>query len=221
MERATLLAHLVALLGTLRQGAPKPRRQQPSNTAVVQQQKSQRQHQVIQKRVVGRDNYADLPRCDNAKANEPRSPRQKHHPDHGQLHAQRACHCGRMKPVRQMLDIPPDPRGQRPVLVVLIHRRKIAPFRIAAEQFHQSGFKVDAEPLPLQQKEAGARGWAGQPPAGQHAAGRKEQRQKPGFKQHAVRLIAGKHLRRGHEGKKAEEADEKTEPRPQIEECRD
>ncbi len=53
-----------------------------------------------------------------------------------------------MKPVRQVLDVPADPRWQRAVLVVLIHRREIAPFNIAAQQFHNAGLKVDAEPLP-------------------------------------------------------------------------
>ncbi len=60
-----------------------------------------------------------------------------------------------MEPVRQVLDVPADPGGQGTVLVVLVHRRQMAPFLVAAEQLHQARFEVNAEPLPLQQEQAG------------------------------------------------------------------
>ncbi len=61
-----------------------------------------------------------------------------------------------VEPVRQVLNVPTDPGGQGTVLVVLIHRGQVAPFGVAAEQLHQARFEVDAEPLPLQQEQAGA-----------------------------------------------------------------
>ena len=67
-------------------------------------------------------------------------------------------------------------------------------------------FEVDAEPFPAQQKQAGARRRMSRAQAGPESGRREKQRDEAGFEQHAVRLIAGKILRRADEGKKANEA---------------
>ena len=52
--------------------------------------------------------------------------------------------------------------------------------------------------------------------AGPQAGGREEQGDEAGFQQHAVRLVAGKILRRRDEGEKANQADGQRAARPQI-----
>src|SRR5216684_3202281 len=52
---------------------------------VIEQQKPESQHQVIQEGVVRRKDDADLPWRDNQKANNSQSPRQKHHPRESQF----------------------------------------------------------------------------------------------------------------------------------------
>ena len=137
---------------------PEARGNKAQQKLVIEQQKSQREHQVIQKRVIRRENDADLPRRDDEEADQPHAAREEHHEHKAQLQPQRSCHRGRVEPVRQMLGVPADPRGQRAVLVVLVHGREVAPLRVAAHQLHHARFEVDAEPLPLQQEPTGARG---------------------------------------------------------------
>ena len=60
-----------------------------------------------------------------------------------------------MKPVRQVLCIPADPGRQRSVLVVLIHRREVAPLGVSAQKLHRARLEVDAEPFPLEQEQTG------------------------------------------------------------------
>ena len=157
---------------------------------VIEQQKAEREHEVIQKRVIRGEDDADLPRRDDEEADQAHAAREEHHEHQAQLQPQRAGNRGGMEPVRQMLGVPPDPCRQRAVLVVLVHGREVAPLRVAARQLHHARFEVDAEPLPLQQEPTGARGRIARAPSRHQAAGREKQRQKAGFEQHAIRLIA-------------------------------
>src|SRR5262245_14481126 len=99
-----------------------------------------------------------------------------------------------MKPVRKMLHIPSDPRGQRPVLVVLIHGSEVAPLRIAAQQLDRARLKIDAKPLPQQQKQTNPRWRTVTSQPRPQPARRKKQTDESGFEQHAIRLVAGKIL---------------------------
>ena len=55
------------------------------------------------------------------------------------------------------------------------------------------------------------------PEAGPKSRGREEQRDESRLQQHAVGLIAGKILRRGHERKEADEANQQIRARPDVE----
>ena len=112
-----------------------------------------------------------------------------------------------VKPVRQVLHVPADPGGQRAILVVVVHRGEVAPGEVAARHFHHARFEIDAEPFPLQQEKARARGGMRAAEARAESRRREKERDESGFEQHSVRLVAGKILRRADERKKADEAD--------------
>ena len=151
---STTAALLLRLSKRLRLMRAKARRNKPHEELVIEKQNSQRQHQVIQERVVCRQNHANLPRRDDEKANQAHAPREKHHQHESEFHRQRSGRRSHLEPMRKMLHIPADPRGQRTILVVLVHGRQVAPFRVSARQLHHARFEVDAEPLPLQQEPA-------------------------------------------------------------------
>ncbi len=142
--------------------------------------------------------------------------RQEQHEHQAEFQHQRGSGRKGMKPVRQMLYVPADPGGQRAVLVVVVHGGEVSPLNISAGQLHHARFEVDAKPLPLQQEQAGARRRTRPPQARPESSGSEEQRDESGLQQHAVRLIAGEILRRCHERKKADEADEQHAPRPHV-----
>ena len=50
--------------------------------------------------------------------------------------------------MRQVLNIPANPGGQRTVLVVLVHSGQMPPLFVAAEQLHQPGFESRCETTP-------------------------------------------------------------------------
>ena len=91
-----------------------------------------------------------------------------------------------MKPVRQMLHIPADPSGQRPILVVLVHRGQVAPLGISAGDLCDARFEVDAEPLPLQKEETGVYWRPHSTPAWEDSWRGKEKRDESSFEQHTV-----------------------------------
>ena len=76
---------------------------------VIEQQKSQHQNEVVQKRVIRRKNDPDLPRRYNEKTNDSNPPRQKHHPHQHEFQRECSKRHRRMKPVRKMLHIPANP----------------------------------------------------------------------------------------------------------------
>ena len=116
--------------------------------AVVQQQKSQNEDQIIQKRIIGREDDANLPGRHDEKERDSNSARKKCRPDQDQFESEREeRRCG-VKPVRQVLHIPADPCWQRSILIILIHRREVPPLDIAASDFCNTGLEVDAEPFP-------------------------------------------------------------------------
>src|SRR5215467_11436334 len=101
-----------------------------------------------------------------------------------------------MKPVRKVLSVPANPGRQGAVLVVLVHGGEMPPLRIAAQQFDGARLEINPKPLPLQQEQAGARGWNGRAHPWTKSRRRKEQGNESSFQQHPVRLISGKILRR-------------------------
>ena len=67
--------------------------------------------------------------------------------------------------------------SQKVLGVTLIHRGEAPPLRIAAQELDNAGFEVDAEPLPLQQEEAGTGRWRAAAQAGEQATWNKRTRQ--------------------------------------------
>ena len=123
-----------------------------------------------------------------------------------------------MEPVREVLDIPADPGGERAVLVVLVHRGEVTPFGIAGEQLDDAGFEVDAEPLPQEKEKGRARRRGLDSPAGPEPARGEKEGEEAGFEEHAVGLVAGEIAGGGDKGEEANEAEEETEARPDVEE---
>lgn len=121
-----------------------------------------------------------------------------------------------MEPVGKLLYVPPDPGGQRAVLIILIYGGEVAPGRIAAEIFCEAGFEIDGEPNELEQEKADARGRLGFREAGSEAGGSTEKREKSGGEKHAVRLIPGKILGCGNERQEGDETDEQHGAGPQV-----
>src|SRR6185437_13781943 len=199
----------------------KPRRNQPPQIPIIQQQEPKHQHQVIQECVVRRQNHANLPRRNNEEANQPPPSRQEPQKHNSQLHHQRRPRRRRMEPVRQVLHVIPNPRRQRTILVVLVHRRKVPPFRIAAQQLHQPRLKIDPEPLPLQQEVPRPNRWTALSKSRPQSPRRNKQRKKSSLQQHSIRLIPGKIPGSRHKRQKPEEADKETQPRPRIYKRRD
>src|SRR6266851_1912728 len=107
-----------------------------------------------------------------------------------------------------MLCVPADPGGQRTVLIVLVHGGEMAPLGIAARDFGDAGFEVNAKPLPKKKKNAGAHGRTICREAGTKPRRREKERDKAGFEEHAVGLVAGKIGCGTDEGDKANETKE-------------
>ena len=190
--------------------------QKPFEQPVIQQQKPQRQHQIIQECVVRRKDDPDLPRCHDAKAHDAEPPRQKHHPHQPQFQRQRSKRRRRMEPVRPMLHVPPDPGWQRTVLVVVIKCREIPPLRIASHDFPHARFEVDAKAFPRQQKPARSRRWARLAPSRTESSWRIKQGKEARFQQHSIRLVRRKILRRAHKREETHKANRQHSARPQI-----
>ena len=117
---------------------------------IIEQKYSQREDEVIEKGVVGSEGDGDLQRREDEEADDAKTPREKQHPDYEQLGEESEKRGGGVEPMGKLLDIPPDPGGQRAVLIVLIHGGEIAPGGIAAEIFCEAGFEIDAEPNELE-----------------------------------------------------------------------
>src|SRR5882762_10468392 len=83
---------------------------------IVQKKNPEGKDEVVQKSVVGGEDYADLPGRNDEEANDATAARKKKHPDEDKLESESAKSAGGVKPVGQMLCVPADPGGQRTVL---------------------------------------------------------------------------------------------------------
>src|SRR5213075_2010853 len=134
-----------------------------------------------------------------------------------QLQRERAECRRRVKPVREMLNVPSDPRRQRTILVLLIHRREVSPLGIATCNFCDARFKVNSEPFPEQKEHAGANRRMPAAESRTPSRWREEPRNKSRLQQHAVRLIAGEFRSRAHERKETHKAHGEHAAWPNIE----
>src|SRR5215472_3892366 len=122
-----------------------------------------------------------------------------------------------MEPVGPMLlHVPPNPRWQRPVLVIVVERREVPPLRIASPDFCHARFEIDPKAFPHKQKPAHSRRRALLAPSWPESPRREKQRNESRFKQHSIRLIRGKILRRTYEGEETYKANRQHSPWPQI-----
>src|ERR1700719_244418 len=111
-----------------------------------------------------------------------------------------------------MFYIPPDPGGQRTVLIILVHGGEVPPLGIAAGNFGDAGFEIDAEPFPQKQKDAGAHGRALRSEARAKSWRREKEGDKAGFEEHAVGLVAGKIRGGADEREEADQTDDEHGP---------
>jgi len=131
---------------------PEPEARQGS---VVQQEEAEDEHQVVEEGIVGREDDADLEHGADSKAGEAEWPRQPGEPDEDELQDEREERGGGVEAVRELVDVPADPGGQRTGFVVVVHRGQMPPLLVAAHQLDQARFEIDPEPLPAQQEKAG------------------------------------------------------------------
>lgn len=123
--------------------------------------------------------------------------------------------------MRKMLDVPADPSGERAVLIIVVEGGEVAPFGIVAGDFGDAGFEIDAEPLPKEEIESGARRRARDAEARAESGGNKKEGEEAGFEKHAVRLIAGKISGGADKREKTDEADDEHGAGPEIEKEQD
>ena len=101
--------------------------QQLDQQKVVEKQDAERKNQIVQESVVGGQDDADLESGGHTETHYAKAPREKKHPHQHQLHEERNGGRGSMEPMRKLLCIPADPRGQRTVLIIIVHRGEMAP----------------------------------------------------------------------------------------------
>ena len=92
----------------------------PAQEAIVEQQDSQRQHEMIQEGEVCGEDDSDLKRSDDEEAGDAPAARQEKHPDQSEFGGQREQRHSSLKLVRKLLGVPADPVRQRTVFVVVI-----------------------------------------------------------------------------------------------------
>jgi len=163
-----------------------------------------------------RQDDPELQRCRDREREPARPSPEEQQPHHEQLDDQRRRRAEGVERMRPLLHVPAEPRRQRSVLVVLVHRREVAPLRLAAEDFHQARLEVDAEPFVLQEEDARARRRMRRAEAGTQTGRGEEEREEAGLEEHAVRLIRGEVLRRGHERQEADDRDADRDPRREV-----
>lgn len=184
--------------------------------AVVQQKNPEKEDEVVEKRIVGRGDDADLPHRDDDETGDAPAPRKEGEKDEDEFHPQRQRGRKAVKGEREVLEVPADPGGQRAVLVVLVHRGEVAPGRVAGGELDDAGLKVDPEPLPEQKEKGRARGQRAGAPARPQTAGRDKDGEEAGLKQHAVRLVLAEVLRDRDPAQEAEPAYPERKARRQV-----
>src|SRR4051795_12636333 len=80
---------------------------------VVEEKNAEDENEVVEEGVVGGEDDADLPRGDDKKADDAKAAREKEHPDKDKIESKGGEGSGGMEPMREMLDVPADPGGQR------------------------------------------------------------------------------------------------------------
>src|SRR6202521_3148267 len=158
---------------------------------IVEEKDREGKNQIVEEGVVSGEDDADLPGCDDEETDYADATREEKHPDQDKLKSERGKCGGGVESVREMLHVPANPSGQRTVLVILIHGGEMAPLRIAAGNFGDAGFEVDAKPFPEEKKNTGANGRAACAETRAKSWGRREERKKAGLEKHAVGLVAG------------------------------
>src|SRR5437016_13569907 len=104
---------------------------------VIKQQNAQDQNQIVEKRIIGGQDYYGLPDGDYEEQSDSPAPGKEHHPDQSEFHAQPGAGGETVKRVRQLLHVPADPRWQRTVPVVILHRAAATPFEIPTPPSHR------------------------------------------------------------------------------------
>src|SRR5579885_1915043 len=183
---------------------------------IVKKQEAQRKHKIIQERIVRRQNDSNLKRRQDQEADQAAAAGKNKQPAEAEFCDEGEKRQKRLKRVRQLLRVPADPGGQRAVLVILVHRRQMAPLGIVAGQLGDAGFKVNSKPLPLEQEQAGRRCRTGFPQPGAKSRRREEQREESRSQQHAVGLIIRKIARGGDEGEKSDQRNGGGRTRPDV-----
>ena len=91
----------------------------------------------------------------------------------------------------KVLHVVAEPRGKRTVLIIVVHRRQVAPGLVGGPATSRRPIlEIDAKPFPAEKEQAEAR-WTVFGSEARPKSGRREkQRDETGFEKHAVRLIA-------------------------------
>ena len=175
---------------------------------VVEQEHTQQQHQIVQERIIRRRDDADLERGDGYKAGNAKRARQPEHPHKDELDAEGEENGAGVVPVRPVLHIPPEPCRQRAVLVVLVHRREIAPVLVATGELHDPRLEVNPEPFPAQHEEAEAGRRVVGTQARAHATWCEPTGDEARLEQHPVRLVHGELLKDADAGQEQNGAED-------------
>ena len=117
--------------GTRCQAGAPALRDKADQGPVVQQKEAKHKDKVVEKRVVGGGDHADLPNGDYHETRQAPGPGQNGKEDEDQLHDQGEAGGEAMEPERQVLQVPADPGRERTVLIVLVHRGQVAPGGVA------------------------------------------------------------------------------------------
>ncbi len=191
-------------------------RNETREEAIVEEKDGEGEDEIVEEGVVGAENHANLPDCDDEEANDANATREEQHPDQEKLKSESAKRGGSVEPGREMLEIPADPSRERTVLVILVHGGEMAPLGIATGDFGNAGLKVDAEPFPEKKKDSGVNGRTVRSEAGTKSGRGQEKRDEAGFEKHTVGLVAGELGRGTDEGEKADEAEEEHGAREDV-----
>lgn len=177
---------------------------------------SEREHEVIEKAVVRRRDDRDLKRRENSERRESEISVSKHAEHEHELDRERRACREDVEPVRELVRPPADPRRERTVLVVVIHRGEIAPARIAARDLRDARLEVDTEALPQEDEAHGARRRLRLAPAGSQPARREDERGGGRFDEHPFGLVRREILRSGHERDETNSADDDARARRDV-----
>jgi len=110
-------------------------RDDPFDHAVVKQEEAQQENHIIQESVICGEDNGNFERRDDAKTENTKTPGEKKQPNEDEFSRKSVENGGGVKPVRQLLDVPANPSGERAVLVIVVHGGELAPGNVAAGDF--------------------------------------------------------------------------------------